>query len=120
VQTKRLNGRVILVVEDEPLVALEVVTSLRAAGARVLCAGFLESGLCTTEHPDLSAAVIDLHLGDGSGTTICKRLRERGIPFVIHTGYPPMLVFREWPDVPVVSKPARPHEIISALIHSLR
>ena len=88
---KRLDGKVILVVEDEPLVALDVVKALRAAGARVLCAGYLELGLCTTEHPELSAAVIDLHLGDGSGTVICSRLRERGIPFVIHTGYPPML-----------------------------
>ena len=116
---KRLDGRVILVVEDEPLVALDVVKALRAAGARVLCAGYLESGLCTTEHPELSAAVIDLHLGDGSGTVVCRRLRERGIPFVIHTGYPPMLVSREWPDVPVISKPARPDQIISALIGAL-
>jgi DNA-binding response OmpR family regulator len=70
VPKKRLDGRVILVVEDEPLVALDVVKALRAAGARVLCAGYLESGLCTTEHPELSAAVIDLHLGDGSGTVV--------------------------------------------------
>ena len=116
---KRLDGKVILVVEDEPLVALDVVRALRADGARVLCAGFLESGLSTTEHPDLSAAVIDLHLGDGSGTTICRRLRERGIPFVVHTGYPPMLVSREWPDVAVISKPARSDQIIAALIGAL-
>jgi CheY-like chemotaxis protein len=86
VSKNRLAGRVILVVEDEPLIALDVVKALRAAGARVLSAGYMESGLCTTEHPDLSAAVIDLHLGDGSGTTVCKRLRERSVPFVIHTG----------------------------------
>ena len=117
---KRLDGKVILVVEDEPLVALDVVKALRAAGARVLCAGYLESGLCSTEHPELSAAVIDLHLDDGSGTIVCRRLRERGIPFVVHTGYPPMLIAGEWPDVPVISKPARPDEIISALIGVLR
>jgi ActR/RegA family two-component response regulator len=120
VALKRLDGKVILVVENEPLVALDVVKALRAAGARVLCAGYLESGLCTTEHPKLSATVIDLHLGDGSGTVICSRLRERGIPFVIHTGYPPMLVAREWLDVPAISKPAQTDQIISALIGALR
>src|SRR5436190_6048091 len=116
---KRLDGKVILVVEDEPLVALDVIKALRSAGARVLSTGYLEAGLCTTEHPDLSAAVIDLHLGDGSGTAICKRLTQRGVPFVVYTGYPPMLISGDWPDVPVISKPARPDQIIAALIRVL-
>jgi ActR/RegA family two-component response regulator len=119
VPLKRLDGKVILVVEDEPIVALDAVKALRAAGARVLCAGCLESGLCSTEHPELSAAVIDLHLDDGSGTAVCRRLLERGIPFVVHTGYPPMLVSRKWPDVPVISKPARSDQIVAALIGAL-
>src|SRR5262245_47355840 len=116
---KHLDGRVILLVEDEPLVALDVVKALRIAGARVLCAGYLDAGLSTVEHPDLSGAVVDLHLGDGSGTVVCKRLRERGIPFIVHTGYPTMLVSREWPDVPVVAKPARSEQIVLALIRVL-
>ena len=113
--SRPLAGRLILIVEDEPLVALDVIKTLRAAGARVLSAGYLESGLYTTEHPDLSAAVVDLHLGDGSGTAICRRLRQRRVPFVVYTGYPPILISSEWPDVPVISKPARPEQIISAL-----
>ena len=44
----------------------------------------------------------------------------RGIPFVVHTGYPPMLVSREWPDVPVISKPALPDQIVAALMGALR
>jgi ActR/RegA family two-component response regulator len=84
---RQLAGRPILLVEDEPLVAIDV--ERRAAGARVICAGFVESGLFTTEHPDLSGAVIDLHLGrDGNGAAVCRRLRQLGAPFVVHTGYP--------------------------------
>src|SRR5262245_56450687 len=99
-----------------PLVALEVTAALRAAGARVLTAGYLETRLFTTNNPELSAAVIDLQLGDGNGTAICRRLRHLGVPFVVHTGYPPMLIRGECRDVPVISKPARPEQIISALI----
>ena len=116
VSKNRLAGRVVLVVEDEPLVALEVTAALRAAGARVLTAGYLETGLFTTDNPELSAAVIDLQLSDGNGTAICRRLRHLGVPFVVHTGFPPMLIRGEWPDVPVISKPAQPEQIISALI----
>jgi len=114
-----LGGHTILVVEDEPLIALDIVRVLRAAGANVLSAGFAESGLCASEHPDLSAAVIDLHLGDGSGKAICNRLRERDVPFVIYTAYPPMLTKAEGPNVCVISKPARADDIVSALVRVL-
>jgi ActR/RegA family two-component response regulator len=118
--TNALAGRTILVAEDEPLIALDIVRALRAAGAHVLSAGHAEYGLCTSEHPHLSAAVIDLHLGDGSGMVICKRLQQRGLPFVVYTGYPPMLTKSEYPGVSVIAKPARPDEIITALIGALK
>src|SRR5262249_40660492 len=91
-----LAGRVILIVEDEPLLALEMDKALRVAGAKVVSAGYLESGLCSSEHPELSAAVVDLHLGDGNGTALCRRLRQLGVPHVVHTGYPLMVTEREW------------------------
>jgi len=119
VSGRPLAGRLILIVEDEPLVALEVDQALRAAGARVVSAGHLESGLYTTEHPDLSAAVVDLHLGDGSGTAVCRRLRHLGVPFIVHTGYPRVLIQQEWPDVQVVSKPALPGQIVTAIARLL-
>ena len=114
-----LAGRVILLVEDEPLIALEMDKALRVAGAKVVSAGFLESGLCSTEHPQLSAAVVDLHLGDGNGTALCRRLRQRGVPFVVHTGYPRMVTERDWSGATVICKPAHPDRIVSALVQLL-
>jgi CheY-like chemotaxis protein len=119
VSGRPLAGRLIPIVEDEPLIALEIDKALRAAGARVVSAGHLESGLFTTEHPDLSAAVVDLHLGDGSGTSVCRRLRHLGVPFIVHTGYPRMLVEKEWPEVQVISKPALPGQIVTAIARML-
>jgi DNA-binding response OmpR family regulator len=114
-----LAGRLILVVEDEPLVALEVDQAMRAAGAKVVSAGHLESGLWTSEHADLSAAVIDLHLGDGSGVTVCRRLRQLGVPFIVYTGYPRMLIEQELPGVPVLPKPARPDQLVAGIARLL-
>ena len=110
-----LTGQVVLLVEDEPLIALEVEHALRTAGAKVIAAGGVEFGLSTTDHPGLSAAVIDLGLSDGNGTTVCRRLRDLGIPFVVHTGYPPLLFASEWPDVPIISKPAHVEQIVTEL-----
>jgi CheY-like chemotaxis protein len=102
---------------------LGVTAALRAAGARVLTAGYtaeyLEAGLFITEHPELAAAVIDLHLSDGNGTSICRRLQHLRVPFFVDTAYPSMLPCGEWPDGPVISKPAPPEQIISALVDLL-
>jgi ActR/RegA family two-component response regulator len=85
----------------------------------VVSAGYVEAGLYTTEHPNLSAAVIDLHLGDGSGMAVGRRLQQLGIPFVIHTGYPRMLVEQQWPGVSVICKPARPEQIVGEIARLL-
>jgi hypothetical protein len=53
----------------------------------VLAAHRLSDGLRLAGHPDLSAAVVDFGLSDGEGTALCERLKERGIPFVLHSGY---------------------------------
>ena len=82
-----LRGCSILIVEDEPLIALDIAEGFRTAGASVLCAHNLSDGLRLAGHPDLSAAVLDFGLSDGDGTALCERLKERGIPFVLHSGY---------------------------------
>jgi DNA-binding response OmpR family regulator len=120
VPDRRLAGRLILVIEDEPLIALDVDKALRAAGARVVTAGHLESALFTTDHPALSAAVVDLRLGGGTSTSACRRLRHLRVPFVIHTAYPEVLIKEEWPNVPVITKPTDPEQIVRALASLLK
>jgi CheY-like chemotaxis protein len=51
-----LAGRSILVVEDNPIIAMDVVQGLQAAGAWVSQARTLSDALCKVECPSLSAA----------------------------------------------------------------
>jgi ActR/RegA family two-component response regulator len=112
------SRKLVLLVEDEPLIALDVERDLRTAGARVIAAGYLDAALSMTEHPDLSGAVVDLRLGADSAMPICQRLADRKLPFVVHTGYAADAVEREWPSVPIIQKPSWPHEITNALLRS--
>ena len=89
------SRKLVLLVEDEPLIALDVERDLRTAGARVIAAGYLDAALSMTEHPDLSGAVVDLRLGADSAMPICQRLADRKLPFVVHTGYVADAVERE-------------------------
>ncbi|HEY7120806.1 MAG TPA: hypothetical protein VH475_29750 [Tepidisphaeraceae bacterium] len=82
-----LAGRSMLVVEDDPIIAVDVVQGLQAAGASVSEARMLSDALCKVECPELSAAVLDHALNDGDASQICDRLDQWCIPFVIYSGY---------------------------------
>lgn len=82
-----LTGRLILIVEDEPLIACEIMQGFEDAGAKVIMARTLTDALRAVEDPDLSAAILDHGLGDGDSLTVCERMKQRDIPFVTFSGY---------------------------------
>ena len=83
-----LEGRLILIAQDEPVIALQMIQALEDVGAWILRARTLKEALAWVEGRKLSAAVLD-HTLDGSDTsTVRKRLNERNIPFVIRSAHP--------------------------------
>lgn len=113
-----LTGRSVLVVEDEPLIALDIVESLSAAGASVFTAHNLCDGLRLATQPDLSAAVVDFGLSDGNGSALCDLLHERGIPFVLHSGYGH--THDAYPSATILPKPAAPGQLVDAIERLIR
>ena len=53
-----LTGRSILVLEDDPLIALDIAQSLKPTGANIISAGQLAQALKIAGDTDLCAAVI--------------------------------------------------------------
>jgi DNA-binding response OmpR family regulator len=82
-----LAGRVILIIEDEPLIALEIQHAFEAAGAKTISTRTLAAALLAVEDPTLSAAIVDHALGDGDSSELCQRLKERDVPFVTYSGF---------------------------------
>jgi CheY-like chemotaxis protein len=82
-----LTGRSILVVEDEPIIAMAISQALEESGAEVTTTNTLRHALLLAEHDGLSAAILDHSLGDGSSSLLYARLKERGIPFLIYSGF---------------------------------
>ena len=113
-----LAGRSILIVEDERLIALEIVTAFQNAGAVALTARSLTDAIHLVEHDGLSAAVLDFGLADGDADAVCARLDERHIPFILFSGYT-----RHGPACDrgaVIPKPARPETLIETVVGLLR
>jgi DNA-binding response OmpR family regulator len=112
-----LAGRAILIVEDEPLVALDIVSAFEQVGALILTARTLAEAARLVEHDGLSAAVLDFGLEDSDASAVCGRLKERDIPFILHSGY------THTADAchggTVVPKPAPPATLISTIARML-
>jgi DNA-binding response OmpR family regulator len=113
-----LVGRSILIVEDEPVIALDIGEALKSAGARVVMAGTLPEALSVAEEPNLSAAVLDHGLMDGNSSQVCARLKERDIPFVIYSGFGKL--DGACSSGVLVDKPAHPQVLVVTIAGLLR
>jgi PAS domain S-box-containing protein len=88
--SERLAGRRVLLVEDEPLVALDLEATLRDLGCEVAGpAATLADALrvVAAEAPQLDAAVLDVNLGGQPAFPAADELVRRGVPVIFATGY---------------------------------
>ena len=107
----------VLLIEDEPLISLDLCEILVGAGYDVLGpAHTLDGALFLLQHQTPQLAIVDILLRDGPCTEVAHQLRKRGVPFLVHSGYGRHSA--EMPgfdDVPWLAKPALPGEVVQVL-----
>jgi DNA-binding response OmpR family regulator len=108
-----LAGRAILIVEDEPLIVMDITTALEKTGAALTTTNTLKHALLLVEHDGLAAAILDHALGDGDSCALCARLTERGVPFMIYSGMDHIKVLCK--SAPYLAKPPSPTELVAAV-----
>jgi PAS domain S-box-containing protein len=109
-----LAGRRILVVEDEPLVAMMAGAALAETGCTVVGPALtLAEALRLVEGEQLDAAVLDRNLGGEYSDSVAQRLRDRCVPFAVVTGYADAGLPLEFADVPSLAKPFEPDQLVA-------
>jgi DNA-binding response OmpR family regulator len=109
------------VVEDEPLVAIEIAHILKKAGFDVIDpARSVAPALSLIEERGCDAAVLDINLGGETSEPVAWRLLTRGAPFVALSGYsgtqhPPV-----FSGAPALAKPVRPELLVAELRRCLK
>jgi DNA-binding response OmpR family regulator len=68
------RGPSVLLVEDDPGIATQLVRGLRRGGYRV---DHVVTGRAALEHGDTDVVLLDLGLPDLDGVDVCRRLRDR-------------------------------------------
>jgi CheY-like chemotaxis protein len=86
--SESLSGQRILVVEDDMLIAVFLEETLRDLGCVVVGpVSKLERALQLATDEVLDAAILDVTIRGGHVFSAAERLRDRGIPFALATGY---------------------------------
>src|SRR5918997_6794581 len=82
-----MRSPLVLLVEDEALIALALADDVETAGYDVAGPFHRASDtLAWLEQHTPDVAIIDIHLRDGSSVDLAGVLRERGVPFIVFSG----------------------------------
>lgn len=103
---EELVGRRVLLIEDEPLVALDLSFELEDAGAEIIAvARTLSDAMAAAQDHRVDLALLDGNLGGEKVDAVAAVLARRGVPFCFVSGYGPEHLPRGFQEVPVIQKP---------------
>lgn len=110
-----VSGKIYLVIEDEALVALELMSILEDEGARVLGpATTVADALSLVEAGAFDAAFLDGNLHGQPVEEVAAALTRRNIPFCFVTGYGRESLPPGFGSVALVDKPFSPEALLDA------
>jgi CheY-like chemotaxis protein len=116
----RVAGRRILIVEDSPVVGPFTADLLEELGCIVVGpAPNMAAARELVEETAFDAALMDVHIRGERVFPLCDLLAERGIPFVLTTGYADWHIPEKWADRPRLQKPYRLEQVEEALAELL-
>jgi DNA-binding LytR/AlgR family response regulator len=105
----------ILIVEDDPFVALDLECIVRDAADAEICLAATLAEARRSAHLPIDFAFLDIDMPDGKIFPVAAELRRREIPFVFVSG----ALLHEIPDmlkdVPFISKPYNARQIAQKL-----
>jgi PAS domain S-box-containing protein len=104
-----VNGRKILLVEDEALIGIMMRDVLVDLGFAVVGPiADIRRALSVAREDQLGGAILDINLGGEPIYPVADALALRGVPFVFVTGYSADGIDRRYTHVPVLEKPIQP------------
>jgi DNA-binding response OmpR family regulator len=110
-----LTGCRILVVEDDPLIAMSLEYTLSDAGAEVIGpAHTVAQALDLIDGSAPDAAILDYRLENETSAPVAKRLGEFQVPFLFYTSFRGTIA-QDHPGIVILDKPTEPDRLVSEL-----
>ena len=112
-----LDGALVLIAEDQPIIALAIAFAVANAGGEVAGpVASVKNALELVSSKPIQAAILDVNLIDGEVTPLAEALRARKIPMVLQSGVelPPALAALAC-DFSLMMKPYEMTDLIDSL-----
>ena len=115
-----LDGRRILVVEDEYFLADDLARTLGRQGVEVVGpVGTLDAAVRLAEDETIDCAILDINLRGEMAFPVADRLDAAGIPFVFATGYSRAVIPDRFSAVPHLEKPLETERVAELLSQAM-
>lgn len=106
-------GARVLIVEDQPLLALDLQNLLEAYGYEVAAwASDLPEAERIIAQGQIDVALVDFLLNEQPADALAKQLAAKNIPFAFCTGSDEKDIASRYPSVPILSKPYMAEDVI--------
>ncbi len=106
----------VLIVEDEPVLALEMEAALQKAGFAIAgIAGSCPKALAVLDGRDCDLAVLDANLRGACVEPVVAALKTRGKPYLLISGYDRNHLPKGMQAAPFLPKPFEPDALVRAL-----
>jgi DNA-binding response OmpR family regulator len=101
----------ILIVEDDPLIAMDLEAIALEAGAVPLCAATVREALTLAECATFALALLDIDVRDGNTFPVARILMQRRVPVIFVSAVRPVDIPDDVSTAPLLPKPYRPAEL---------
>jgi DNA-binding NtrC family response regulator len=119
-QDARTAKRRILIVEDEPFIALTLEDMLFELGFAVAgCVADIPAALALIDREEIDGALLDVNVGSQKIDAVADLLAEKECPFVFTTGYGRTGIPEAYADRAVLQKPFGMDDLATILRNEL-
>lgn len=119
-ETDPLQGKRVLIVEDEAAISMLLEDMLLDFGCTVVGpAARLAAALELTERETFDVAILDVNVAGEPIYPVAEAIAKRGLPIVFSTGYGGAGIREPFRDRPVVQKPFSQADLQRTLIAAL-
>lgn len=110
-----LTGRIVLIVEDELIIAFAIEDMLADMGATVVLASTIAEAQARLADTAFALAVLDVNVHGIKSYALADELAGRGVPLIFATGYGDAEHPAQFAGTTTLTKPYNRHQLAEAI-----